>query len=682
MAQLIERASSRPKVSGDGYRADIDGLRAVAVLSVLLFHAGFRAFRFGFIGVDIFFVISGFLIGGHIHDEELAGRFTFVAFYCRRAKRILPALYLVICAVILLGALVLSPRELQRAATEGIAALLSVSNLFFWKTTNYFAVASDQRTLLMTWTLGVEEQFYLVVPLLVVFLMRFRVRLVPVLASIGVLSFCTACYQSVYSREAAFYLLPARGWELLAGVLLALIANSARRDAVRGKVTQNVLSALGLLLVLLPMFFLPDNLPFPGIGALPSVIGTVLVLSAPAGWTNRRILSIGVMRSIGRISYSLYLWHWPLLTLARIVLGTELSRVESSAILAISLVAAAASYKWIEQPFRAAKTPGRTLLVKYAVVATILICVCLAVRLTFGISVRAPELALEEKLDWSSSDPCIVGPSADRANTAPPCFENTGRPTLLLWGDSHAGALAPALRQRAHETGYDFIEAVKSSCPPLKDTGRYFSASPADATKCVAFNNNVLAGIGANQKIQVVVLASYWSASLVDPYEHNTGWIVTGTSIQPHKPSFETSSKLLSDALTATIAALQGGGKRVLVMQDVPVLSEDPLWRIRSARMPLRAWLVNRIRPGQPIDPGTDADMHPWEDSAARKIVEGAIGTTGAGSFDLESALRASSNTYRYRSALHSFYEENQHLTLAGGQAALAGLTLPSPRSE
>ena len=353
MAQLAEHAPSRSEASTGGYRPDIDGLRAVAVLSVLLFHAGFGAFRFGFIGVDIFFVISGFLIGGHIHDEELAGRFTFLAFYCRRAKRILPALYVVVCAVILLGALVLSPRELQRAATEGIATLLSASNLFFWKSTNYFAVASNQRTLLMTWSLGVEEQFYLVVPLLMVFLMRSKVRLVLILASISVLSFCVAFYQAIHAREAAFYLLPARGWELLAGVLLALIANSARRDAVRGKVTQNVLSGLGLLLVLLPIFFLPSNLPFPGIGALPSVLGSVLLLSTPNGWANKRLLSIGVMRFTGRISYSLYLWHWPLLTFARIVLGTETSRIESSVILAISLLAATASYKWVEQPFRA-----------------------------------------------------------------------------------------------------------------------------------------------------------------------------------------------------------------------------------------------------------------------------------------------------------------------------------------
>ena len=139
---------------------------------------------------------------------------------------------------------------------------------------------------------------------------------------------------------------------------------------------------------------------------------------------------------------------------------------------------------------------------------------------------------------------------------------------------------------------------------------------------------------------------------------------------------------MLSDALIATIAVLQGAGKRVLVVQDVPIFAEDPLWRFRSAKMPLRTWLINRLHPWQPIDPGTDVEMHPFEDLAARQLVEGAAGTTGAGLFDLESTLRASPTTYRYRSDLHSFYADNQHLTPAGGQAALTGLTLPSPRSE
>jgi peptidoglycan/LPS O-acetylase OafA/YrhL len=680
MVNLVERPSAGN--SREGYRADIDGLRAVAVLSVLFFHAGFAGFQGGFTGVDVFFVISGFLIGGHVYQEELTGRFTFIAFYRRRAKRILPALYAVVCAVIVLGALILSPLELRRSATEGVATLLSGSNFFYWKTTNYFAVASDQRTLLMTWSLGVEEQFYLVVPLLMVFLLRFKVRLTPVLAVLTAVSFCTACFQVAHAHEAAFYLLPARGWELFGGVLLALITSSARRPAHSSKATQNVLGGIGLLLVLLPIAFLPHAVPFPGIGALPSVLGSAFVLWTPDGWTNRRILSIGILRYVGRVSYSLYLWHWPLLTFTRIVLGTRPTRLQATAVLAVSFLAAAASYKWIEQPFRSTRTPGTRLLVRYAAVAAGLIVVCLGVRMTYGMAFRAPQLALEEKLDWSAGDPCVVQPPANRPNTANQCFENTGRPALALWGDSHAGSLAKALRQQTHGAGYDFIQASESSCPPLANTGLYYPESPDEAEECIAFNNNALQSFETNRNIQIVVLASYWRVSLVDPYEHDKAWIVTGDEPRGRKPSLEATERLLSASLQSTISALQKAGKKVLVLQDVPIFAEDPQWRIRTVNLPFREWLFNRMRPDQPIDPGTDMQMNQSEDLAARRIVEDATESTGAGLIDLEAALQVSPATYRYRDDLHCYYGDNQHLTFAGAQAALTKLILPSPRTE
>jgi peptidoglycan/LPS O-acetylase OafA/YrhL len=682
MVKLIERPSPGTRNSEDGYRADIDGLRAVAVLSVLFFHAGFSGFQGGFTGVDVFFVISGFLIGGHVYDEERSGRFTFIAFYRRRAKRILPALYVVVSVVMVLGGLLLSPLELRSAANEGVATLLSGSNFFYWKTTNYFAVASNQRTLLMTWSLGVEEQFYLVVPLLMVFLLRVKVRLVPVLAVLSTLSFCIACYQVAHARAAAFYLLPGRGWELFGGVLLALITTSARRMAPLSKGAQNVLGGIGLLLVLLSIVWLPNALPFPGIGALPSVLGSAFLLCAPDGWSNRRILSIGILRYVGRISYSLYLWHWPLLTFTRIVLGTNPTRLQATAVLAVSFLAAAASYKWIEQPFRRTRTPGGRLLLRYAAVTTCLILVCLGVRTTFGMAFRAPELALEEKLDWPSGDPCVVHPPANRPNTSVQCFENTGRPALALWGDSHAGSLALALRQQAHTAGYDFIEASESSCPSLANTGLYYPESPDEAEDCIAFNNKVLDSFDADRNIQIVVLASYWTDPLVDPYEHDKAWIVTGAEPRGPKPGFEASERLLSASLQSTISALQSAGKRVLVFQDVPLFAEDPFWRIRTVNLSFRKSLANRLHPGQPTDPGAAVEMNPSEDVIARKIVEDAATSTGAGLFDLEAALLVSPATYRYRDTLHSFYWDNQHLTFAGAQTALTKLTLPTPRTE
>jgi peptidoglycan/LPS O-acetylase OafA/YrhL len=667
---------------GEGYRSDIDGLRAVAVLSVLLFHAGFRAFQGGFTGVDIFFVISGFLIGGHIYGEEVSGRFRFSSFYRRRAKRILPALYVVICVVLLLGAALLSPLELQRAATEGVATLLFGSNVFFWKASTYFAVSSDLRTLLMTWSLGVEEQFYFVIPLMMVLLLRLKVRLLPVLGSLTVFLFCMACYQVEYTPRAAFYLLSSRGWELLVGVVIAVMCGSSTRLSPLSQRAQNVLGAGGILLILLPIALLSKTVPFPGAAALPSVIGCALVLCTPGGWTNRTILSTGALRFVGRISYSLYLWHWPLFTFTRIVLGENPSRLLACGVLAVSFVAATASYHWVEQPLRRSRTPARTLLMRYAAVTAVLIVVCLAVRGSYGLAFRTPQLAAEEKLDKATDDPCLVQETIAHPNIANACQENTGGQALALWGDSHAGSLAPVLREKAHRAGYDFIEMAKGSCPPLADAGLYYPERPMDAGECIAFNNSVLHAIATERRIGIVVLAGYWRVSLVDPYEHRTGWIVTGAAPHAPLPSLRESEQVLSTSLLFTITELQKAGKRVLISQDVPAFAVDPMWRIRSAGLPLRRILASQLRSGQPVDPGTDSAIDPSADIIARKAVEVAAESLRAGLTDPEAELCTSLSACRYRDSAHSYYEDNQHLTLAGAQAALAGLALPTSSKQ
>ena len=507
LTRVLQHTPPHTDEISSGYRADIDGLRATAVLSVLFFHAGFAGFSGGFTGVDVFFAISGFLIGGHIYAEEQAGRFTFAGFYRRRAKRILPALYVVICATLVLGSAWLSPSELRRAATESVATLLSGSNFFFWKITDYFAVASEQRTLLMTWSLGVEEQFYLVVPLLMVWLLRFKIRLVPVFAVLSGLSFCIACYQVAHTPVSAFYLLPARAWELFGGVLIALIIAQKKPGTPISERTQHVLGGLGLLLLLLPIFFLTPAIPFPGPGALPSIVGAALVLCSPRALTNRTFLSAGAMRFVGRISYSLYLWHWPLLTFTRIVLGANPSRLQAAAVLAVSFLLATATYYWIEQPFRSSHTPALPLLLRYASATALLILVSLVMRITYGMAFRAPALAtVEKKLEAAPEDPCLVRDSVAGPNTSSACIENTGRPAMAIWGDSHAGSIAPALRERAHEAGYNFIETSKSACPPLANTGRYFHEIPGRAEECIAFNNNVLQRLQTDPYIQIVIL--------------------------------------------------------------------------------------------------------------------------------------------------------------------------------
>ena len=664
------KASTIPDNRYDkGYRADIDGLRALAVLAVLFFHAGYRGFTGGF----TFFGISGFLIGGHIHAAQLAGRFTFADFYRRRARRILPALYVVAAAVLLLGTLLLSPRELQRAATEAIATLFSGSNFFYWKVTNYFAVASDQRTLLMTWSLGVEEQFYLIAPLLLVGLMRVKARLIPILAVLTFISFAIACHQVVHSHPSAFYLLPSRAWELLAGVLLAIVFANDRPSLPES--LQHTLGALGLILIALPIDLLTTATPFPGISALPSVIGVALILCTPLAATNK---AFRVLAPIGRISYSLYLWHWPLLTFTRIVLGTAPTRLQATAILAIAFVLATATYFFIEQPFRTSSTPARQLLLRYAAATAVLLLLCAAVRTTYGLASRAPALAREEKLATAPPSPCLAEDSITAPNTAAACIENTGRPAIALWGDSHAEALAATLRQKAHDAGYDFIEVEKGSCPPLANAARFFPESPRFASECLAFNAAALRTLEANPRIRIVVLAGYWRASLFDPYEKYTGWIVTTNTPQTPMPSLEASTKIFFDSLLHTITSLQRSGKQILLLQDVPAFTEDPLWRSRTAALPLRQWLIHRLDPHREIDPGSDTAMEPEANEIARTVLSTASHSTGAATIDPELTLCGTATLCQYRDAAHLYYQDNQHVTLAGARAALRELTFPS----
>jgi peptidoglycan/LPS O-acetylase OafA/YrhL len=660
----------------DGYRSDIDGLRAIAVLAVLFYHAGFRGFHGGLTGVDIFFVLSGFLIGGHIHTEESAGRFSFVSFYRRRAKRILPALYVVICAALFVGIWFLSPRELQRTATEAIAALLSVSNIFYWKVADYFAVASDQRVLLMTWSLGVEEQFYLVVPLLMIGLMRRRLPLRRVLLALTLLSAGIAWYQVAHTPTWAFYLLPARAWELLSGVLVAVYGWQKRWPGSR---SQHMRGAAGLLCLLLPISFLTPSVPFPVPGAIPSVLGTVLVLSSPASWTNRSILSLQPLRFIGKISYSLYLWHWPLLTLMRIVVGTNPSALQASLVLGLAFLCAVASYYWVEQPFRRSGTASPGLFLRYGVLTALLISVCLAFKMTYGLAFRAPALAQEERLVTVKKDPCIVEAFVSRPNLSNGCVENTGRPALLLWGDSHAEALGQALRDTAHSAGYDFILMSKSSCPPLVDAGRFLRDGPGYAQECIAFNRAIVSYIQRDRSIQAVVLAADWRAPLVDPYVKNNGWLVTADAPNAPRPDIEASRRIFGNSLQHTLALLTGSGKHVLLLQDVPVFQIEPLWRVRTAALPLRRWLYSRLRTGgaidPPVDPGVDAESDRSADAISREIVANAR-KNGVDLVDLEKALCDSPFACRYRDGTHLFYEDVQHVSDAGADAALRGLSI------
>src|SRR5579863_4506512 len=337
-----------------GYRADINGLRGIAVILVVLYHLGIRSVRGGFIGVDVFFVISGFLISAIILSDVQAGKFSLGRFYERRIRRIGPALLFMMCGTIVLAYFYLLPSEMKNFAKSLLSAAFSSANIFFWSKSGYFDTSADTQPLLHTWSLAVEEQFYLVFPLLIMAIHKWapkRLKLAVVLLALT--SLVVGSIQAFVSPSSAFFLPFGRAWEFLLGTLLFLkvFPEFEKRRA------REIAAASGLALILAAGLFYSPKTPFPGLSALVPCVGTALIIVAGTRSTTivGRLLSTKPMVGLGLISYSLYLWHWPILVFQR--LGTLLINVASAhvtqaVIFAVALTVSYLSWRFVEEPFR------------------------------------------------------------------------------------------------------------------------------------------------------------------------------------------------------------------------------------------------------------------------------------------------------------------------------------------
>lgn len=330
------------------YRREIDGLRAIAVLPVILFHAGFSIFSGGFIGVDVFFVISGFLITSILIDELERNDFSIARFYERRARRILPALFVVLLACIPFAWMWMLPWETKDFAQSVVATILFSSNILFWRESGYFESAAELKPLLHTWSLAVEEQYYIILPVLLFLLWRCgRHRALCVIVAISSVSLLMSEYGWRQHPEANFFLTPTRAWELLAGSICAFLTVGKVQRA------SNLLSAAGLALIVFSIFYYDSSIPFPSLYTLTPVVGTALVLLyAHRDTFVARLLSTSPLVGIGLISYSAYLWHQPLFAFARILSLTDPSLALMGGLAIASLLLATLTWKYIEQPFR------------------------------------------------------------------------------------------------------------------------------------------------------------------------------------------------------------------------------------------------------------------------------------------------------------------------------------------
>ena len=672
--------SAVPPVTTDrSYRADIDGIRAIAILSVVLYHAELPFMSGGFSGVDIFFVISGYLIGGHIFSELRSGSFSFLRFYQRRAKRILPAFYFVLAATFLAAMFLLSPYEADKFSRAAVTATLSVSNIYFWHGANYFETASTLQPLLMTWSLGVEEQFYFIIPLLMVLLARIRRDwIMPAILIVCALSLALASYEVFKHPQFVFFLLPARIWELGAGVALAVAESSRGRKVVPERFA-NLAALLGLAGMIVPAFLLKASTPFPGLAAVPSVLGTVLIIATPSSWINRRLLSLSPLVFVGRISYSWYLWHWPMLSFLRIVCIGTLTPAGVALAVAGSFAAAVFSYNFIEQPFRKSTRPPVPLLIRYAALSAAIVIIFAGVWVTHGVPKRFPIVAqIDSESSELLSDQCLVRFGAGKPNLSHHCYDpSDGRPAVALWGDSHSSALVPALRPASNSLGYNFIQIGKASCMPLSGVARSWPLHPALVQECFQFNKQALKLLETDSHIKIVVIAGKWNDAF--PEGTGNGRMVEQGSQAPGSASDEANREIFKQSLRASIQSLQAAGKHVIVFDDVPEFSFDPLYRFRTVHIPMR----NAIATWLGADTSIASSASPVglsvasTESALLKQVDASV--TGIDLVDPKTILCSSPTLCSYEAGKQVLYLDKHHLSPEGARYALRDFRLPAP---
>lgn len=486
------------------YRREIDGLRALAVLPVILFHAGFEMFSGGFVGVDVFFVISGYLITTIILAELEQGKFSIVNFYERRARRILPALFLVMLVCIPFAWLWLLPSDMKDFSQSLVAVSVFASNILFWRESGYFDTAAELKPLLHTWSLAVEEQYYVLFPLFLMLFWRLGKRWILVmLGLVFVASLAVAEWAAYAKPAAAFYLLPTRGWELLVGAFAAFYLSKASRKGF-GKSVGEIGGWLGIVLILYAVFSYSKATPFPGLYALVPTLGAVLViLFATQQSTVGKFVGNKVFVGVGLISYSAYLWHQPLFAFLKHSKFPENS-YSYGFFIGITLVLALLTWKYVESPFRKKDEFGKAQILRYSSAFAIFF-------VTFGVLGHKSNgfedrdhMTLFKDLTYDTSKLGYAQCNNDLSNKEPKlnyCMGSTETPSALLVGDSHADDKFYGIEKNVY--GLDWMLVGNSSCPPLFNV----KVKSVDGTECTERLSKLFSYIDEASSIKVVVLS-------------------------------------------------------------------------------------------------------------------------------------------------------------------------------
>lgn len=639
------------EVSKMTYRPEIDGLRAVAVVPVLLFHAGF-GFPGGYAGVDVFFVISGYLIGAHILRDAVNERFRFVDFWMRRLRRLFPA-WAVTTAVTAAAAFIwLVPPHLAQFGESLIAQPLLWANFHFYGESGYFETASEFQPLLHTWSLAVEEQFYVLLPLVLVPILRGARRfLVPVIVGSILISFVIALWFSRQDPSLAFFLLPARIWELDLGVLLALLQSRGFRIS-RGRST---FAAGGLLLIFLSYSIFDGNTAFPGPWAILPCLGTASFLLANTnGLTGSgKILSSPPLVWIGKISYPLYLWHWPVLVYFRYLHISEPPAHLLALALGLSFLLAWVTYRWVEEPVRSRRVLGATRSLGGVAVAFafLFLAIGLAASKSDGFPGRFPA-AVNAHLVESPKHPDAFDISDWETRGGPSILGDSEGASveLIVWGDSHALTLASVLDRLGKEHGVRVILAAEAGIAPVP--GTYPTGRGPES---LAITETVLRTLDHHPDAGILFVAK-WTMYLQGRNDGEYDRLLREK--RGATPDPDSARAVFRDRFHELLSALDDSGRDLWVMRSVPFQS-------RSVPETL-AQLASRGR-----DLNTFA--RPLEEHAAKEAptnaaIDAATSDTSAQVLDPHSMLADSSGLASMARDGKSLYRDRDHLSDFGAE--------------
>jgi peptidoglycan/LPS O-acetylase OafA/YrhL len=526
------------------YRSDIDGLRALAVLSVVLFHASVPYFTGGFVGVDFFFVISGYLITSIILKDVEKNQFSYKLFWEKRIRRIFPAALACLSLTAISTLFILSPTDLIAFGKSLFANGFFSSNVYFWKSSDYFNEVTEFFPLLHTWSLSIEEQFYLFLPMTLIVLKKtLKENWDKALVLLVFMSFGLCIWGTEIRPVAAFYLLPTRAWELGVGSLLALFFKE--KPFPKGNLSQ-VFGLLGMVLLLYPVFAFNKETIFPGVSALIPVLGSALFIMAEGSVVNR-LLGTKIFVAIGKISYSLYLWHWVCLVTMRNIFIVPPTLAENVIAIIISLILSILSFYFVEQPFR--NNTGywnRSKILGLFGISTVF-------YLLFGLIVWMGE-GLPQRfggafVDYKKTSPIFKHTEICKIKEGVICKTAESKPSvreIFLWGDSHGQAVAGALQKATKELNLNFTFSIQNGCPPL------LGAWPKgfEHRNCSEHNQKVFDYIKENRPYVIIVgrFDIYFSQRELSEASQKKEMVLASASFPNPKKSKEVSLKIIEES--------------------------------------------------------------------------------------------------------------------------------------